>query len=168
MVLVDAIKSAGGMICLYPRQSDVDQLVVPGGEPPEDIHLTLVFLGDDVGDMPTADLAPALGQLADQFSTINARVFGHGLFNPDGHEERQPCAVYLVGDSIELADIQRQAVNLAERLFNPPEQHVPFTAHITAIYGGDPGILAFTGQVIFDRLGLALTGNTTFFPLNGA
>ena len=47
-------KKTGGMVALLPRSSDVDALLVSGGEPPEDIHMTVVYLGEDVrGQDPT-------------------------------------------------------------------------------------------------------------------
>jgi hypothetical protein len=39
-------KGTGGMIALFPRQDDAMNLAIPGGEPPEDMHVTLLYSGE--------------------------------------------------------------------------------------------------------------------------
>lgn len=166
-------KASGGMIALYPRPDFAQMLSVPGGEPEDDMHLTLVFLGDDVSTIDPGALGAVLGRIADSYvEEISARVFGHALFNPDGAEGRDPCGVYLVGHSPELAQLHRDVREAAENApFPIPEQHDPWCPHMTASYAsqmdGTPLVGEYTGEVIFDRLGLALAGNTQFFPFVG-
>ena len=172
-------KHSGGMVALYPRSDYAQMLAVPGGEPVDDLHLTLVFLGDDVGYQDPGPLAAATARVADSYDEITGRVFGHAVFNPDGHEGHDPCAVYLVGHSSDLAHIHTDAVEAAGNAFPIPDQHEPWLPHITAGYseessihpneGGSPlAIGEYTGEVIFDRLGLAFAGDTQFFPFHSA
>jgi len=123
----------GGMVALIPRDADLDALRVRGGESREELHLTLAYLGDDVDDW-TADrrnhiTAAALQVAQSVGGMVNARVMGHAVFNPDGHDDRQPCAVYLVGDSSMIAAMHELLKPSASH-----EQHAPFLPHITVAY----------------------------------
>lgn len=156
----------GGMIALIPRAEDTDALTVPGGEKAADLHLTLAYLGDDVADMPNEMRNIIVSQaaaMAAGLPPVEARVFGHGVFNPDGFEGREPCSVYLVGQSPAI-DMIRQSI--MEQV--PPDiralQLVPFIPHITARYGALKK-LSFTGDLVFDRVSVALAGDTYDFPL---
>ena len=41
-------RHTGGMVALIPADHYLEQLTVPGGDPPEQLHLTLAYLGEDV------------------------------------------------------------------------------------------------------------------------
>lgn len=166
-------KSTGGMIALYPRPDDAHQLVVPGGEPVEDLHLTLVYLGEDITGSDPTSLVQDVASFLDTATVITARIMGHAIFNPDGGDDpedlKEPCAVYLVGDSEQLADLHNDISHIAEEDFpDLPAQHKPFVPHITAGYSMDPSELSYTGPILFDRVGINVAGDTKFFPLMGA
>jgi 2'-5' RNA ligase len=165
-------KQSGGMIALFPRTDFAQMLAVPGGEPEDDLHLTLVFLGDDVSTLDPANLGAIVGRVADSYTEITARIFGHAVLNPDGAEGRDPCGVYLVGHSPELSQLHDDVREAAEMGAQIPEQHDPWLPHITAGYASQMGestqVREYTGEVIFDRLGLAVAGETQFYPFHGA
>jgi hypothetical protein len=165
-------KSTGGMIALYPRADDAYKLAVPGGEPPEELHVTLAFLGDDVSGIDPTDLLNQLPQVLDNVTVITARIMGHALFNPDGGDDpedpKEPCAVYLVGDSEQLPELHSDIMDLIRGYPSVPEQHVPWIPHVTGGYSLPIDALSYTGPVLFDRVGLAFAGNTKFFPLMGS
>jgi hypothetical protein len=153
----------GGMIALMPRAEDATAMAAPKGDPPEQLHLTLAYLGDDVSEMDTRlrnAIAAAVANVAVGLPPVQSRVFGHGTLNPDGYADRDPCAVYLVGDSDLIGPVRRELAGLA-----PGEQHEPFLAHVTAGYGVDQRKLSFTGPVVFDRLRVALGEEFYDFPL---
>lgn len=159
-----AEEHTGGMIALVPRAEDAEQLRVGGGERADEMHLTLVYLGDDVTEW-SADARNHLTQMGVQAAQavgapVRARVMGHALFNPDGHDGQDPCAVYLVGDSAMISPLRDM---LAAGVVQ--EQHAPFIAHITAGYGVPLTRLKFVGDVVFDRLRVALGGQVYDFPL---
>jgi hypothetical protein len=148
-------KSTGGMLALMPRSDFAEVLAVPGYEPPEDLHVTLFYFGEDVTDMPgEAEISQAAAGVAQQFPALVAKAFGHAVFNPNGEE---PCAVYLIGNSQELDDLHRQLEQVVAP-FCAHEQHVPWTPHVTAGYGLDPHQLGYDGDVIFDRISLQWAG----------
>jgi hypothetical protein len=158
-----AEEQTGGMIALIPRREDAEALSVPRGEPAEEMHLTLVYLGSDVSTMDNRQrnaIAAAVANVAVMLPPVQTRVFAHATFNPDGHNDREPCAVYLVGDSTVLGPLRAE---LAQ--FGGDDQHEPFIPHVTAGYGVKQSKLTFTGPVVFDRLRVALAGDHYDFPL---
>lgn len=153
----------GGMVALIPRVADAQALTVLGGEPVDQLHLTVTYLGDDVTGWGAAEMAQvvsAAGGAAMQLAQVSARVMGHAVFNPDGHDGREPCAVYLVGDSAALAPLR---ATLAQ--FAAVEQHEPFIPHVTAGCGVAVTKLSYAGPVTFDRLRVALAEQIIDFPL---
>lgn len=155
-------KSTGGMLALFPRSDYAEQLVIPGGEPVEDLHLTMLYFGEDVTGMSPDSVFQAVGGIADQFSAITARILGHAQFNASGPD---PCAVYLVSDSVDLRDLHYQLEHEVGQVWDLSEQHVPWIPHITAGYSTDPGQLGYEGDIIFDRLGIHWAGESHDFPL---
>lgn len=163
-------KSTGGMIALYPRQDYAHMLAVPGGESPDELHVTLAYLGEDVSDLDPAPLAHLVARLTDPATTITARIMGHAIFNPDGggpDGDKDPCAVYLVGDTEQIPELHRDLLEGLDS-FPVPPQHSPFIPHLTAGYSLPIAALSYAGPVEFDRVGLAFAGDTHFFPLMGS
>lgn len=172
---VEQAKQFGGMIALYPRDDDAQKLAIPGGEPPEEMHLTLAYLGEDVSALDPTALLHRLPEILARATVITARIMGHAMFNPDGgddpEEPKEPCAVYLVGDSEQIPDLHSDVMDLLDDYgidYPVPSQHKPFLPHITAGYSLPIEQLSYTGPILFDRLGLAFAGHTRFFPLAGA
>lgn len=160
----------GGMVALVP--SDPNALAVDGGDPAEELHLTLAYLGDDVSVL-SADQVAAVHHMAQDMAQhsapVEGRVMGHAQFNPDGGPDggMDPCAVYLVGDATTVENLHRVFQDgLAAALgVDLPEQHAPFIPHITAGFGLDPAALSATGPVTFDRIRVALANDVTDYPI---
>jgi hypothetical protein len=170
--LADAGQSeaTGGIIALYPRAVDAEALAIPCGEPRDDLHVTLVYVGDDVSGPGGSELERVLDDFtAAHPNPISAQVFGHAVFNPNPtDEELHSAVVYLVGDSPDLAPLRQQVMKSVERLFPLPAQHEPWIPHVTAGDGASDTILTYTGPIVFDRIGLSRAGHTTFFDLRGS
>lgn len=158
-------RADGGLIALYPRPADAQTLAIPGGEALDDLHLSLVEFPKDVRGFSDDALMQRLQALmAGPSHPIEAQVFGRAVLNPD-HGPSGAAAVYLVGDSTDLASLQQRVVQLSERATPPPNLHDPWLAHITASYGLSDLFLTYTGPVVFDRIGLSWAGHITYFPL---
>lgn len=154
-------KATGGMVALYPRTSDAQMLSVPGGEPVEDLHCTVVYIGRDVRGQDPTELIDFLHQLP-QGGPIEARIFGAGVFNSSGDD---PCVVYLVGGSPHLTPLFRALKGFVEARYpGAAEQHDPWVPHITAAYGTG-AMVEYEGPVIFDRIGLRWPGADQDFIL---
>jgi hypothetical protein len=149
----------GGMIALVP--DDVDALTVEGGEPADELHLTLAYLGDDVTDWNDAQRAAVLDHVrgwAQDTQPIDGDVMGWALFNPTGANDREPCAVHLVsGDGLPDA---KGAMRDHEQ-----SEHPVFLPHITAGYGIDLSALSFIGPVRFSKVRVALGMDVTDYEL---
>lgn len=162
-----------GMVALIP--ANAADLTVDGGDPEDQMHLTLAYLGDDVMSWTQEQRAAVheLGQqLAGLMPALQARAFAHAQFNPDGGPDgdKEPCAVYLVGDGAPVGEMRAALLDgLREKVGDAslPEQHEPFVPHVTAGYGLDVGALSYTGPLTFDRLRVALGGDVTDYPLGG-
>lgn len=165
-------ENAGGMIALVPQ--DPGTLAVPGGDPAEELHLTLAYLGSDVSqlsDAVRAGLAEHVSSMANQLPPIDARIMGHALWNPDGGPEgdMDPCAIYQIQQHGMLDDAMHWARDGAQGRMGAdfPQQHPGFLPHVTAGYGIEPAALDYAGPVQFNALRLALGDTVQDFPLTG-
>lgn len=159
----------GGMVALVPSAGDVARLTVEGGDPADELHLTLAYLGDDVTEWTPAqrEAVLAVAQEHSGGGPVPARIMAHALFNPDGHDDRDPCAVYLVGDTPALTPLRESVITALRAAIDLPRQHEPTIFHVTAGYGLNPGALSYVGPVVFDRLRVALGTEVTDFYLSG-
>ena len=155
-----AAKATGAMVALYPRGDYARQIAIPTGEPVEDLHLTLVYLGENVSGSPDT-LIQSMSQLADSFTVIDTRVVGTAVFD-------EGAVVYLVGNNSQLPDLHTDTLNACHTSFQVPRQHNPWTPHVTVGYDIDPRQLNYTGTILFDRIGVAVRGRTHYLPLLGA
>ena len=172
------------MVALIPANPAA--LAVDDGDPVEQLHMTLAYLGE-VTEWPEA-YRQAVHAVAARVTGIAAEqrgegdpeplftaqkpfrlnVFSHAVFNPNGDKA---ATVYLFdgdGDRTEVeflaADVQGQLRNaLGDVDF--PQQHRPWVPHVTAGYGVPVDALEFTGPVVFDRIRVALGEEVTDYPL---
>lgn len=157
-----AAKANGAMVALYPRRDYAQQIAIPTGEPVEDLHLTLVHLGDNISSTASPDtLIQSMSQLADSFTVIDTRVTGTAVIG-------EGAVVYLVGNNSQLPDLHTDTLNAAHTSFQVPRQFNPWLPHVTVGYDINPRQLNYTGLILFDRIGVAFRGQTHFLPLLGA
>lgn len=200
-------RHTGGMVALIP--SNPNMLRVPGGDPADELHLTLMYLGEDVTGWTPEDVAALLqigrtttdyeamvqAEMADaerkgldpdnmpipergnrpkwQEGALEASIFSHAIFNPNGDNGHDPATVYLLdgtGDRMAIESLHdailwgvRDALGTAQL----PEQHSPFVPHVTAGYGVPITELTYTGPVEFNRLRIALGDQIYDYPLGG-
>lgn len=156
-------KHKGGMVALLPTAAHAKAMAVPGGESPEDMHVTLTYLGDDVTGWSPEQHERVINRakdVAQHTAPFEGRVFGHATFNPDAYAGHEPCAVHLVGGTDRLHSMHRELKGLASAA-----QHPGFTPHVTGAYGKTAADLKYTGPVKFDRMLVALGDKRTEIPL---
>ncbi len=174
---------AGAMIALVPSEQDAHRLAVDGGEPVDELHLTLYYLGD-AKDIPASDrksIVDAVKAAVDRnhVTALQGNVFGAALWNPHGDE---PAWVLSVGDPQQrpvgqqtLAAIRRaigDALAYGAPDFRMVRQHTPWASHVCVAYGADATdadeLADKAGPVTFDRLRVAFGGKVTDIPLGDA
>lgn len=153
-----------GMIAAIPRDPQQWAVLAVGGHPAEELHVTIQYFAEASSVDPTR-AAQVLDEITSMFSVIQGRVMGHATLNPDGgaDQDKDPCAVYLVSDSPDLADL----ASAIQTELPSPDAHRPWLPHMTAGYGLVAAQLSVTGPIVFDRIRLVLGEQTTDFPLAG-
>lgn len=159
-------KQTGGMLALLPSSDSASKLSVRGGEPLEDLHLTIAYFGEDVTDLSSVHANAILDEEAVWLGPIEARAFAHATFNPDG-EIGDPCAVYLVGNCPELVPFVAAVHERVQAWYPGSGQHLPWIPHVTAGYGLRAEDLSYTGPIVFDRLVLKWAGESYEQVLTG-
>ncbi len=167
----------GAMIALVPSPADCARLAVEGGEPVDQLHLTLVYLGDavDFDDADRAALIAAGGDMVKGWESVAGVVFAPALFNPTGDE---PCAVMLCSGA-ELAEFYETVMaDVTEIVELPTDLHAPWIPHVSVKYAdmAKPAYEFVTvedlsskcGPIVFDRLRIAFGDEVTDIPFGGA
>lgn len=170
----------GAMVALIPTAADAARLAVEGGEPTEELHLTLFYLGEAAGydERARASIVDRLRSLVedvlrpDYDLPVMAGAFAVDIFNPGADGS---CVVLgVTGSELEmvwdLAADSLDEVEAARGDFQLPEQHQPWTPHITLVYTADPmsvvgELLDRVGPVTFDRLRVVFAGDVVDVPL---
>lgn len=172
------------MIALVPTDADAARLASPDGEPADELHLTLWYLGavaDLPPDTPEA-LVNAVRSMIDNrgMTPVRANGFGLDLWNPNGDT---PSVVLAVGDVPynERDEIDNTLAQVRESVreawvdggvaFELPEQYTPWVPHVCLAYSNDvallDNLLDRIGPITFDRVRLAFAGAVTDVPLDG-
>lgn len=167
--------TSGGMIALMPTVEDAERLAIPGGEPAEELHLTLQYLGDE-GNVFTPEertgLLDELRMLTQDLPPVVSKIFGIAHWNGDSDH---PCWVWSVGnapDEVSLEAVRGMAEEAVwATALDIPDQHSPWAAHICAAYTDDlslaPDLEQRVGPVTFDRIRVSFGSEDHDIPLTG-
>lgn len=170
----DDDEPTGAMIALVPSQADIDRLVIAGGEPADELHLTLYYLGDaaNVDEATQARITATIVDVVQLQPSVRATGFGAALWNPDSD---YPAIVLNVGGPDNALEQVRETIEDAlGDVWTAwiPEQHCPWVPHICLAYTDDESYvntaLERVGPVTFDRIRIAWAGNVTDVPLYGS
>ncbi|MEV6738695.1 phage minor head protein [Streptomyces sp. NPDC051104] len=174
--------NTGAMIALVPSDEDLARLAIDGGEPADELHLTMWFLGK-ADAFPAHQRASLIDLLREELQDrglgpVPGRIFGVNRWNGNGDE---PCWVWAVSDDTgddrpesspylhELRNVAGYAIRHSELDDEQvPDQHSPWVAHVTAAYGDGDLLTELEdrlGAVTFDRVRIAFAGEYTDIPL---
>jgi 2'-5' RNA ligase len=150
------------MIALIPNKESISNLAVDGGEPEDQIHMTLLYLGEaeEFSKEEQEDLIDTIDAMLP--GPISGKAFAHAAFNPND-EDKDPASVYLI------SDLPESLIELKDKLagFSKNEkEYVPWHAHITAGYDIDVSELEFTGPIEFDKIRVCFGDQQTDFALD--
>lgn len=125
----------GAMIALFLDPVDAGMLAIPGGEPPEDMHITLVYVTDDassIDDETWMELERGIRNVASAQTPLSGRTTGVETF-PTNDEGETPYYA-----SVDIPGIQELRAQLVEAVRNagiPFEEKFPqYVPHITLKY----------------------------------
>lgn len=170
VALAAGATSSGAIVCLVPSPAVAKDLALPGGEAPEDLHLTLVHLGDaaSLDAHQRALIAIVAEFVAPSFFPLGI-VSGVARFAaPDGTD----AAVLLV-ESPHLAAARARLVEVLSALgLEVSATHDGFVPHITRAYvaRGEPmpgGDSIERTPINFTAVELWCGGERSSFPLGG-
>lgn len=160
----------GAMIALLPSEADAERLAMEGFESADQLHLTLVYLGDavDFSDEQRAAIINAVRRRANNAITANA--FAVSVFNMNGDE---PCVVLGIGNAGTELEQLHSGVFGAARSYNIAENHTPWVPHVTLAYTNAPLELLSDaaerlGPITFDRIRVAFGGDNVDLPLSAS
>ena len=157
----------GAMVALIPTPDDAARLVVDGGETADQLHLTLAYLGDasDLDASTQQDLIDAVSTAVNGMPVVDADIFSVAGYNLGDDTDRDACLVYQLSGDL-LAAVQEA---LDDALDGIDQSQEPWFAHITALWSDDlgrlPDLVANMGPVSFDRVRIAVAGQTVDIPL---
>jgi 2'-5' RNA ligase len=162
---------SGVILAFFLRTTEAEQIALTGGEPVDNLHLTLMYLGDteDFDPNNLCDLAGEVEKASYFLSPLEATVSGIGRFTNMPVGEKTP--IYASVDCPQI-DMWRAVLihHLKTRYFGPNYEH-GFTPHITLDYidAADPMPVYSPPNISlhFDNLTLAIAGKRYSSVLRG-
>ncbi|GAB2858455.1 hypothetical protein GCM10022221_67450 [Actinocorallia aurea] len=124
--------SGSVMLALYPPSEVAQRLAVPDGLDPEDLHVTVAYLGK--ASEIDADLVEQLAEELAAAGPIRAQISGIARFNSETGEE--DVAVALV-DSPDLEELRRRVVDALDAAGVQWPRNHGYTPHMTLTYLGE-------------------------------
>lgn len=161
----------GAMIALRPSVGDLTHLSAWADEPMDELHCTLLYLGESSLITPVEqDAIVGIASKFVELGELKANGFSVAVFNPDGDEQ---CLVLQVGDSTELASLRDSLFQYVTAIMGDrlPKQYVPYTPHVTLSYDADtshiPQLTHLTGPITFDAIRIAFGGEIIDIEFEG-
>lgn len=160
----------GAMVALVPSQEDLERLAVEGGEPLEELHLTLAYLGE--ADQISEELQAQIIQTCMKYFTspVHTEAFSINVFNP--HTDLTETAVVLGIRGEDLVEPRGNIMSAVRGAYaGMPENHNPWIPHVTLKYTSDlrkekpDAYVGRLGAITFDTLRFAFAGEVTDIPL---
>lgn len=154
------------MIAVHPTTDEASTLAVDGGLPPDELHVTLLFLGDAAA-LDAQAVKDAVAAVAKTLPPIDGSVGGAAHFaeGPDGYPS------ILLPDVKGLSTLQETLrASLAEASIESPSEH-GFLPHMTLTYAEAPevpDVEALGSPLHFDNVSVVIGGERTDYPLTGA
>jgi 2'-5' RNA ligase len=162
----------GAMVALVPSDADLERLAMEDGEPLEELHLTLAYLGE--ADAISEELRMKIVTACTQYfnSPVVTEAFSVNVFNP--HNPDMETAVVLGIKGEELVEPQGNVMSAVRGAYaGMPDNHKPWIPHVTLKYTSDPKgedqqeYVSRLGPITFDKIRFAFGGEVTDIQLGG-
>jgi 2'-5' RNA ligase len=167
----DDPKLTGVMVALFPDPDAAKKIMVRGGDDPEQLHVTLAYLGkttDQAGDgltleAATSKIVAAVQSAAATYQPLSGTVGGVGKFPDQG----EGVPVFALVDVVGLGAVREAVVDALEAGGLPVKTDHGFTPHMTLGYNLDLDLIPDSEPVPVDftHLVIAVGGTHTRIPL---
>lgn len=155
----------GYMVALYPPPDVAKAIALPGGEPVEELHLTLAYMPNEDGADDTARLGAILQDWAQGQAPLEGAVQGVGRFNPKEENGKEPFYASFFCD--QLPAFRQSLIDLIQG--HGYQVALNFTPHITLAYlekGTSPLLQPIEDRnARFDSVALVVGGRRHNLPL---
>jgi 2'-5' RNA ligase len=156
-------RKEGVMVALFLQPELAAQVALDGGEPPEELHITLAFLGEASELQDPEALQTLVGEWAAQAPPLTGEISGVGLFTA-GPEP----VTYLSVDLPALPDARQQLVDSLVDAGQPVSFTHGFTPHCTLAYEDRVTDVQSSGEAIsFDSVAIVVGEQRTDYKLTG-
>lgn len=159
-----AEEHTGAMIALYPSPEQALELAIPGGEHPDELHVTLAYLGQlgaELADEDEQRIIQAVTQWARSQPAITATVSGVGFFDQD------PPVTYASIDAWALPSARQRLVETLDGAAVRHAQEHGFTPHMTIAYEQALDYRPARLAMHFHEVHVRFAGRNTIIPLQG-
>lgn len=163
----------GVMVGFFLKMTEAQQLTVTGGEPVQDLHMTLAYLGEkaelaDGDDPELSRVKSRIATFASSHAPLAATVAGYGRFTANPYDGTTPF-IGLV-DCPGLPQWRESLVTALRAAAYPPDATHGFTPHITLAYVPEaaplPDVTVPNIRLSFTSLTLAIGDMRFSYPLN--
>lgn len=157
----------GAMVALVPSQEDIERLCVKGGEDPDQLHLTLAYLGE--AHAIDSDTRAQIIQAGMRYFTtpVYTESFAVNVFNP--HTDAMETAIVLGVRGEEMVGPRSNLHSAINGMFAMPANHEPWIPHVTLEYSDDVSkasdYVGRLGPIVFDTLRFAFADEVIDIPL---
>lgn len=157
----------GAMVALVPSQADIERLAVEGGEDPDQLHLTLAYLGE--AHLIEPETRRQIIEAGTRYFTapIATETFAPSAFNP--HNDAMETALVLLARGEEMVAARDNLHSAVNGMFSMPDNHKPWIPHVTLEYSDDvsraAGYVDKLGPIVFDTLRFAFADEVIDIPL---
>jgi 2'-5' RNA ligase len=169
----DVAKAGDGiMIAWFPPAELADKLAQEGGEEPEELHVTLAYLGKQEAftDDRVQLLKSTVEDYCTRFAPLQGTLGGNGRFPATPSSDDKDVLIKMV-DVAMLEAFREELIEELDDKGIPIIRNHGYTPHMTLAYV-DPD---YTGEcvhpetfnVVVDALTLAVGGERFVYPLNG-
>lgn len=155
------------MVAVFIPGEIARKIAVKDGNVPEDLHITLVYLGDEYAETGDREaIEHVLHHIASEHDPINGVINGRGTFElPDGAN-----AHFLTLDSPGLPALRQHIIDALKDADIPVVENHGFVSHITLTYSSDktpPDVTLPKEAIHIPALVLAWGNERSAFPFIG-
>ena len=119
-------------LAFFLSEDLANAIALPGGEPPGELHLTLVYFGEQVS-LPVDQLQSLLKEKCRAMPPLTGRIAGIGRFSAEGRSGDEDV-IYASFDSPGLLELRDELLVCVQTAGLEPDTTHGYTPHVTLAY----------------------------------